>query len=172
MELTPQQHQAVVEWLAEGATLSDVQKNLKENFDLTLTYMDVRLMVLEIGATVQDKVEPPPKKPAPLHDSYADSDTPDADPNNQDLPPTYDLDEELDGEPLSSLQLTLDRLVVPGAIVSGNVTFSDGESARWLIDNMGRFGLEPATPGYRPSDTDLQELQIQLHSELKRHGYG
>ena len=69
------------------------------------------------------------------------------------------------------MTLSLDRLVVPGAMVSGDVTFSDGVKARWLIDQMGRFGLDPETPGYRPTPADLQAFQAQLRSELKRHGY-
>jgi hypothetical protein len=54
---------------------------------------------------------------------------------------------------------------------SGDVTFSDGVKARWMIDQIGRFGLDPEKPGYRPSDADLQAFQLQLRSELQRHGY-
>ena len=57
MELSEQQRQSVKEWLATGASLSDVQKNLKNEFNITLTYMDVRLLVLDVGAAVQDKPE-------------------------------------------------------------------------------------------------------------------
>ena len=179
MELSDQQRQAVKEWLAAGASLSDVQKNLKTEFNVTLTYMDVRLLVLDVGATVKDKPEPkPPKAEAPKHPPATDqADDPYADePESGAGQPPEGADEAFDepqpeGASGAKVALTLDRLVVPGAMVSGTVTFSDGVKARWLIDQMGRFGLEPETPGYRPSNPDLQAFQMQLRSELRRHGY-
>ena len=65
MELTEQQRQSVKEWLAAGASLADVQGNLKSEFGIALTYMDVRLLVLEIGAAVKDKPDPEEAKPKP-----------------------------------------------------------------------------------------------------------
>jgi hypothetical protein len=179
MELSEQQRQAVKEWLARGASLSDVQQSLKREFSLTMTYMDVRLLVLDIGASVKDKPEPKPPKAEPLKppaavppaaDPYADEGEDDAGlPPGEAGEPLEELPPEEGAEPLVSL--TLDRLVVPGAMVSGSVTFSDGVKARWMIDQMGRFGLDPETPGYRPSNADLQAFQMQLRSELRRHGY-
>lgn len=172
MELTEQQREAVKTWLAAGASLSDVQKNLKSEYGLTMTYIDVRLLVLEIGAEVKDKPEPKPEKPvppppAPMEDDpYADeveTEPLPADGSESGLPP-----DEAGG---GNVTMTMDRLVVPGAMVSGDVTFSDGVKARWLIDQYGRFGLEPETPGYRPSNADLQAFQVQLRMELQRHGY-
>ena len=63
MKLTAEQTQSVRDWLAAGASLADVQSKLRETFDLHLTYMDVRLLILDIGAAVQDK--PQPKEPVP-----------------------------------------------------------------------------------------------------------
>jgi len=176
MELSDQQRQAVKDWLAAGASLSDVQRNLKSEFDLTMTYMDVRLLVLDIGAAVKDKPEPKPPKaeapppPPPLPDDpYADvaDDEAGLAPDEAAGAP----DELPPGGAGANVSLTLDRLVVPGAMVSGSVMFSDGVKARWLIDQYGRFGLEPETPGYRPSNGDLQAFQMQLRVELRRHGY-
>ena len=159
-----------------------MQRSLKSEFNLTLTYMDVRLLVLDIGAAVKDKPEPKPLK----------ADPPDRPPALGLDEPGAGADEELEYEPgpsgegagesfgeepqeagagASKVTLTLDRLVVPGAMVSGAVVFSDGVKARWLIDQYGRFGLEPETPGYRPSNADLQAFQMQLRTELRRHGY-
>lgn len=178
MELSEQQRQAVKEWLAAGASLSDVQQKLKSEFGVTMTYIDVRLLVLDIGAEVKDKPEPTPAKAAapkaaaatpPADDPYAEELEDEAE-----LPPGA---EQVPGMPPpadavgAKVALTLDRLVVPGAMVSGSVTFSDGVKARWMIDQHGRFGLEPGTPGYRPSNPDLQAFQMQLRSELQRHGY-
>lgn len=171
MEVTVQQRQAVKEWLAAGASLSDVQRNLKTEFGITLTYMDVRLLVLEIGAEVKDKPEPKPKpqppQPAPAAkeaDPYAEEFE---EPEIEKLP----KEEAAQDAAGSKVTMTLDRLVVPGAMVSGDVTFSDGVKARWLIDQYGRFGLEPEKPGYRPANADLQAFQVQLRLELQRNGY-
>ena len=178
MELSEQQRQAVKEWTAAGDSLSDVQKKLKSEFGVTLTYIDVRLLVLEIGAEVKDKPEPKPAKPeapkpAPAgpqeDDPYADEfeDEPGLPQEGGAAPDALAPEDALGAK----VTLSLDRLVVPGAMVSGSVTFSDGVKARWLIDQMGRFGLDPEKPGYRPSQADLQVFQVQLRAELQRHGY-
>ena len=160
MTLSEEQKQAVRGWIAEGASLSDVQRRLKDEFSVALTYMDVRLLVLDIGAEVKDKPEPkPPQPPPPSVETEMPDDAP---PYGADEPPS-------DGD--ASVSLTLDAIVVPGAMVSGTVVFSDGMKARWLIDQYGRFGLEPETQGYRPSQEDMQEFQMQLRAELQRKGY-
>ncbi|MEI7899588.1 MAG: hypothetical protein WCK89_05005 [bacterium] len=178
MELSDQQRQAVQAWLAAGASLSDVQQNLKREFGVTMTYVDVRLLVLDIGAEVKDKPEPKPALAAvpkaaaaepPAEDPYAEEfDDKEAVPPGAEKGPGVPQPGEAGG---ANVALTLDRLVVPGAMVSGSVTFSDGVKARWLIDQHGRFGLEPDKPGYRPSNPDLQAFQMQLRKELQRHGY-
>ena len=63
------------------------------------------------------------------------------------------------------------RSPAPGAMVSGHVTFSDGKTADWYIDQTGRFGLVPPEPGYRPSQADLAEFQAILDRELAKIGY-
>ena len=175
MTLSEEQRQAVCGWLAGGASLSDVQGRLKTDFGIALTYMDVRLLVLEIGAEVKDKPEPrPPQPPAapPQEEMYDDGMTDDA--------PYAEEDDYADApqQPLppppagsTSVSVTLDAIVVPGAMVSGTVIFSDSTKARWMIDRYGRFGLEPETEGYRPSQEDMQSFQAQLRAELQRKGY-
>ena len=173
MMLSEQQREAVGGWLAEGASLSDVQRNLKQEFGVALTYMDVRLLVLEIGAEVKDKPEPLPPQPRPvappppqeeMYDDGLPEDAPyaeDAGAGEPPLPPAGD----------ASVSVSLDAIVVPGAMVSGTAVFSDGTKARWMIDRYGRFGLEPETEGYRPSQADMQAFQMQLRAELQRKGY-
>jgi hypothetical protein len=64
----------------------------------------------------------------------------------------------------------MDTLTLPGAMVSGKVTFSDGETAIWLLDRSGRPGLDPDTPGYRPTQEDILEFQKQLRVLLEKSG--
>ncbi|NDB76762.1 MAG: hypothetical protein EB141_14170, partial [Verrucomicrobia bacterium] len=64
-----------------------------------------------------------------------------------------------------------DKLARPGTVVSGKVTFSDGQKADWYLDEMGRPGLVPAQKGYRPTQTDIMEFQDLLQVELQKLGF-
>lgn len=170
MELMDNQKEQVRAWLNQGASLSDVQKNLKTEFGISMTYMDVRLLVLEMNATVKDKPEPkpmPPPPPATKTHTIEEEPSPYDEPlDDESLPP-----ESEDQAAGPNVQMTLDTLVVPGAMVSGNVVFTDGTKARWLIDQQGRFGVDPEVPGYRPTPEDMQMFQMLLRAELQRKGY-
>jgi len=43
--------------------------------------------------------------------------------------------------------------------------------AEWYFDQMGRLGLIPQQPGYRPPTSDLQQFQSLLDSELSKMGF-
>jgi hypothetical protein len=43
--------------------------------------------------------------------------------------------------------------------------------AEWYFDQMGRLGLIPQQPGYRPPASDLQQFQSLLDSELGKMGF-
>jgi hypothetical protein len=70
----------------------------------------------------------------------------------------------------SKVSVTADTVARPGTLASGNVTFSDGQSAVWYLDQMGRLGLGPKQPGYKPSAADLQSFQQALEAELSKLG--
>lgn len=169
MELSNEQREAVQAWVAAGASLSEVQQRLKSEFDIRMTYIDVRVLVLDLGVSVREKPEPQPKpaaKPKPAAPEASGDE-------GQDDPYADACDEpgEADAPGMSQVSMTLDRVVVPGAMVSGEVTFSDQVKARWVIDQAGRFGLEPDQVGYRPSESDLQAFQMKLRQTLQQHGY-
>ena len=73
-------------------------------------------------------------------------------------------------EKAAGVAVTVDQLTRPGAIVSGKVTFSDGNIADWYLDQMGRLGLAPQKQGYRPPAADVQQFQAALETELSRLG--
>jgi hypothetical protein len=79
------------------------------------------------------------------------------------------LDEEKPA-PTGTVTVTMDALTLPGALVSGKVTFSDGEKAIWMLDQSGRPGLDPDTAGYRPSQEDIMEFQVQLRALIEKSG--
>jgi hypothetical protein len=58
----------------------------------------------------------------------------------------------------------------PGTLVSGTVTFSDGNVASWYLDQTGRLGLAPKQQGYRPSPEDVEDFQLELQNELQKLG--
>ena len=65
----------------------------------------------------------------------------------------------------------MDELTRPGAVVSGKVTFSDGNTAAWQIDQLGQLGLIPTKAGYRPPAADAQSFQMALEDELSKLGF-
>lgn len=161
MELNDAQKQAVVGWAKEGLGLSEIQKNLLSEFDINLTYMDVRFLVLDLDCSIKDKtVAAPPKV----------EEVPPA------APPVHDLDEtaaEMGEMPVGggSVSVELDRVVKAGAVISGTVVFSDGVSASWAIDNAGRMVLDPGDNAeYRPSEEDVRAFQVELKRLVTERG--
>src|SRR5256885_17162057 len=69
------------------------------------------------------------------------------------------------------VSISVDQIARPGAVVSGKVTFSDGNTADWYFDQAGRLGLLPQQTGYRPSAPDLQQFQAALDGELSKMGF-
>jgi hypothetical protein len=64
----------------------------------------------------------------------------------------------------------VDQLTRPGCLASGKVTFSDGQTAEWYFDQMGRLGVAPKQKSYRPAQADLAEFQRALDGELQKLG--
>ncbi len=161
MTLNDQQKQDVRNWVESGTSLSDVQKRLLAEHQISMTYMDVRLLVLELGVQVKDKPAAKPIIPAQPDAPAGADDAADA---GETLPD--------DAAAPGGLSLTLDRVVQAGAMASGTVTFSDGVTAKWMLDQMGRLGLSSvSTPGYRPSPEDVQAFQSELQHKLSSRGY-
>ena len=71
----------------------------------------------------------------------------------------------------STSKVNVDQVTRPGALVSGKVTFSDGQTADWYLDQMGRLGVVAKQQGYKPSQADLMAFQAELQNELARQGY-
>lgn len=180
MDLNDAQKAAVREWVAAGASLSEVQKRLHDEFGVRMTYMDVRLMVLDIGAEIHDKPAPKPEpKPAPDDDAgdagfdgegggFAGEGADGLDDAAGDEAP-MPADE---GGAIGGVTVDMDRVVQPGMIISGTVDFSDGVSAKWGLDRLGRLSLQPSQEGYRPSKADQDEFLAQLRNLIAQQGYG
>jgi len=166
MQLNEEQKKAVADWCKEGCGLSEIQKRLTERFKLSLTYIDVRFLLIDLGLEVKDqkkavtvsqdlKAAPPP---LPEDDVAAGAAEP--------------FSDEPGGSPAAAdLAVELDRVTRPGAMVSGTVVFSDGVKANWAIDQMGRLALMAGKKDYRPGAADIQAFQQAVMKELQKRGY-
>src|SRR5689334_7475051 len=159
MNLDESQKKKVSAWIAEGLQLSEIQKRLAAELNLSLTYMDVRFLVDDLKLTPKDverakPVEKSAASSAVLPDSTA--------PTAQAAAPPAGTGE---------VSVSVDHMARPGAVVSGSVTFSDGNNADWYIDQYGRPGLIPKQQGYKPSAADLQQFQAALETELSKMGF-
>jgi len=154
MTLTDEQKAAAKGWLESGAGLSEVQKRLREEFQISLTYLDTRLLVDDLKVQLKDP-EPEPQPAAPAE--------PEA-PLGEKLPPP------LPGAG-GKVSVSIDQLQKPGTMISGKVTFSDGEKAEWYLDQTGRLGLNPDKAGYRPSENDVLAFQVELQRLARSQGY-
>ena len=163
MTLTELQQDAVRQWAAEGCGLSEIQKRLQETFDLKMTYMDVRFLIIELGIDLEEKTAKSDTPDATAAEAPMDDDDPDVDAEPIDFADAAGLD--------GGVSVTTDRVVRPGAVASGQVTFSDGRSGTWMLDQMGRLALDMGgDTQYRPSPEDIQDFQRKLQQALSPGG--
>ncbi len=174
MELNDDQKRAVQSWVEAGLGLSEIQKKLTSEFGFTLTYMEVRLLILDLGLTVKDRRPTHSVLTSPPNVTAAEGQSASASEES-----AWEPEEESEGEDdlgkgtsfASAVKVQLSRLARPGALVSGTVTFRDGVRAEWWLDQFGRLGLDPGSRNYRPSPQDLQEFQSELRRVLQSHGF-
>jgi hypothetical protein len=153
MQLDEQQKQKVTQWINEGQKLSEIQNRLEKELGVRMTYLEVRMLVDDLKLKPKDP-EPPaqPKQPEPEQPAPA----------------------EIPAEPgiPGNVKVSVDQLARPGALVSGKVTFSDGKTAEWFLDQTGRLGIVPPEKGYKPSPEDLQAFNLELQNEFQKLGLG
>lgn len=161
MTLTSEQLAAVRQWAAEGATLNDLQARLKQQFGVSLTYLEARLLMVDLQVSVQDKPreKPAAEEPAPAPALAAEA------------PPSPPDEEPAPAPAGGSVTVTVDQLAIPGAMVSGRVTFSDGKTGAWYIDQMGRLGMRAPEQGYQPPPADIPVFQNELDRLLAQAGF-
>jgi hypothetical protein len=157
MNLDESQRQKVAAWIADGATISQIQSRLASELGLKLTYMEVRLLVDDLKLTPKDPE--PPKVAVPVAEAAKPAAAKNTPPSAE--PPGA----------TGKVSVIVDQLTRPGAIVSGKVTFSDGQAADWYLDQTGRLGVVPKQQGYKPSAADVQQFQAALQNEVAKLGF-
>jgi hypothetical protein len=166
MNLDEAHKRAVADWVARGQKLAEIQKRLADELGVRLTYMEVRMLVDDLKLTLKD-ADPP--KTVEVSGTVA-SGTAAPQEAAEDTVETGPEKEMLPGG-ARNVSVKVDQLARPGAMVSGSVTFSDGNSATWYLDQLGRLGLAPKQQGYKPPAADLQVFQMQLQNELAKMGF-
>ncbi|MBC8010484.1 MAG: hypothetical protein H7067_10355 [Burkholderiales bacterium] len=184
MSLTPEQKATVSTWIAAGDNLSAVQKKLREQFQISMTYMDVRFLVDDLNLTLKDpapkadtsdvtkaKAPVPAAKSAPPPDAATDATAQPAD--DADIPAEDAVEDDALPPVPGNVSVQVDGMTLdPRMIASGTVTFSDGVHGKWFVDQQGRPGLsEISQPGYRPSPEDAQAFMRELDESLRQKGF-
>ena len=149
MSLSDSQKTTVSTWIAEGKSLADVQRLLREEFSISMTYMDVRFLVDDLEIVFE---EPEPE----VSEDDADK---------------TEEPEVVDAQP-AGVTVDVDAIPRPGALVNGSVVFSDGVKLGWQLSSAGQLGLIPGDdPDYRPMPGDVEDFQTQLQEVLRQKGY-
>ena len=151
--MTDAQKEQIAAWVEAGATPADVQKRLADDLGVNMTYLEVRMLIGDLGVT------PPAPEP---EEKEEDAPVPESAPEPAGLGADLGLG--------SKVAVTFDKITRPGAVASGTATFSDGEKAKWQFDQLGRLALDPDTPGYRPSQQDVAAFQRELQEAARRGG--
>jgi hypothetical protein len=162
-KLTEDEKARVAAWAAEGADLNTIQDRLKTELGVTLTFMETRFLVSDLGLTLASA---PEETGGPAN--TADGDDPGF-PNDG----TESFVEEDAPRPdgRGGVRVTVDALTLPGSMASGKVTFSDGTRASWSLDQLGRLGLSGVDRTYQPPEDDVIAFQRELQKALRGGGY-
>jgi hypothetical protein len=146
----------VAQKLQEGIKLSDIQNLLADELDCRMTFLDLRLLAAELEDVDWSKFDPAEKKAddaaeaAPAVGTAAENTAEGAEP----------------APAAGKTTVELSRLTRPGAMAHGTVQFGSGASAEWLIDEMGRLGLDKVSG--EPTENDIAEFQTELRKLFGR----
>ena len=136
--------------IAEGISLSDIQNEVNEKFQLSMTYMDIRILAagldIDWQAKAAAKAEEEKKEEAAPAEAAPEEAAPAA---------------PADGQTV----VEISKLMRPGTALSGSVKFASGSTADWYIDQTGRLGLENLV-GDQPSQEDIRQFQVELEKAV------
>lgn len=154
VELTSEQKEQIKEWINSGATLSQVQEQIRQQFSISLNYMETRFLVDDLKIALKDKEEDTPSPKEEIAEAL---------PEAEEIP-------EPSASP-GSVRVTISEITPPHALIGGQVTFSDGVQGEWFLDQMGRLSLNASQAGYRPSQSDVTAFQSELQRLIQSKGF-
>ncbi len=139
-QLTEEQIATIRQWAANGAQLPDIQKQIREAMNHTLTFMDTRFLILDLGIEL---IVPKEADPSPA------------------------IAAETELVATGRTTLSVDAVTLPGAIISGKVIFASGQKGFWALDQSGRPSLDLDDPEYRPTQEEITDFQQQLRAIIE-----
>ncbi len=156
--LTDEQIETIRQWAEDGAELSEIQQRLAGELEIKVTYLETRFLLEDLKIELKPIVVPEPEK----------EEEPEAEGEGN-------LEEEVlpDAEAPSEggdVMVTVDTVLRPGALISGQATFSSGQAASWWLDQAGRLGMDPSDPAFRPSDDEMRSFQAALQRTIQESG--
>ena len=157
MDLTSEQLSELRDWASEGKTLSEIQKRMESNWNLRMTYMQLRFLMDDYSIELCE-----PKKDKIIEEK-TDLD--------QSKKPELPAEESEEIAPDAGVTVEADLIARPGSVLSGSVVFGDGVKAKWYLDQFGRLSLDGVDKSYRPSSEDVQTFQAELQKILQKKGY-
>ena len=154
----------VAQKLHEGIKLTDIQNMLVDELEYKMTFLELRLLAAELEDVDWAQFDPKEKKPegeAAVATAEAADNAPTADNAAE------DNTDGAEAAPAGGKTVVeLSRLARPGAIAHGTVTFASGVTAEWLVDEMGRLGLDKVSG--QPNENDIAEFQTELRKLFER----
>jgi len=152
--LTAEQIATIQSWADEGDGLSEIQSKLGSEFEAKVTYLETRFLLEDIGVELKKEPEPEPE--------------PEVEEEAEEADPTEDGDApELSGD---EVDVSIDKLVRPEALISGKVRFAGGHSAGWWLDQAGQLGMDPKDEAFNPSPEQMMAFQRQLQEKIQQSG--
>ena len=177
MKLTEDQITTIKSWIESGDDLGKIQNQINESFDINLTYLETRFLLSDLKIELNEDEEEEEEEPvdetlAEIQDSDNINENTE-EPEQQETPSGDPEKEETDeGAQPTNINVSVDSITQPQCVISGKVTFSDGQLASWWFDQMGQLGLNPDQEGYTPSREDVAVFQVELRKVLAEQGLG
>lgn len=137
--------------IAEGISLSDIQNEVNEKFQLSMTYMDIRILAAGLDIDWQAKAAAKAEEEKKEEEETAP----------EEAAPAEAPAAPADGQTV----VEISKLMRPGTALSGSVKFASGSTADWYIDQTGRLGLENLV-GNQPTQEDIQQFQVELEKAV------
>jgi hypothetical protein len=154
--LTDEQVAQIRAWAESGDGLPDIQRKLREQMDLRVTYLETRFLLEDLKIELLPTPEPEPDKPAD-DEVLDDGDLGEGDGS--------------EGPSGAGVKMTVDQVLRPGALLSGKADFGGGQVVAWWLDQMGRLGMDPSDPAFRPSEEQARSFQAELSRILRQSGF-
>jgi len=139
----------VSEHLNNGQSLSDIQKLLKNDHNIKMTFLDLRLLAAELEEIDWSKQKA---------DIQADKEKKKAEEDKI-------KEKEQEATEVGKTVVKVDKVKRPGSMANGTVKFASGASAEWILDQTGRLALDNQCG--EPTPDDVQEFQVELQSILQ-----